>query len=298
MGGSPNMLGGIMGAGGMENGYSNQLPPTASAFFPPLPDMSATPQNPFQSSTSLAVPGAADAKSIAPTARTLPAAGPGDYGLGAKGDENKGVSYYDMESGGNAVVTETPLTGTRRLWVGFVWALTFWIPSPLLKWIGRMKRPDVRMAWREKLVLVMLIVLLNAAIVFYIVAFGKLLCPNKDKVWNQKEVSQHQGEDDYFVSHRGVVYDLTSFWKKQHSDSNTEATRDRMMEMAGANMDPYVVPPLYLACPNQGHASESRVAADVQPINGRESQRNCCPPVWSKDKHARQQRSEERDLVP
>jgi len=93
-------------------------------------------------------------------------------------------------------------------------------------------------------------VLLNATIVFYIVAFGKLLCPNKDKVWNTKEVSAHQGEDDYYVSHRGVVYDLTSFWKKQHSDSNTEATRDRMMEMAGANMDPYVIPPLWIACPN------------------------------------------------
>jgi chitin synthase len=250
MGGSPNMLGGMIGAAGMENGYPTQLPPTASAFFPPLPDMSATPQNPFQSSTSLAVPGAADAKSIAPTTHTLPTTGPGDYGLGMKGDENKGVTYYDMESGGNAVVTETPLTGTRRLWVAFVWALTFWIPSPLLKWFGRMKRPDVRMAWREKLVLVMLIVLLNATIVFYIVAFGKLLCPNKDKVWNTKEVSAHQGEDDYYVSHRGVVYDLTSFWKKQHSDSNTEATRDRMMEMAGANMDPYVIPPLWIACPN------------------------------------------------
>ncbi|KAB2104734.1 Chitin synthase 6 [Alternaria gaisen] len=250
MGGSPNMLGGMIGAAGMENGYPTQLPPTASAFFPPLPDMSATPQNPFQSSTSLAVPGAADTKSIAPTTHTLPTTGPGDYGLGMKGDENKGVTYYDMESGGNAVVTETPITGTRRLWVAFVWALTFWIPSPLLKWFGRMKRPDVRMAWREKFVLVMLIVLLNAIIIFYMVAFGKLLCPNKDKVWNTKEVSQHQGEDDYFVSHRGVVYDLTSFWKKQHSDSNTEATRDRMMEMAGANMDPYIIPPLWIACPN------------------------------------------------
>jgi chitin synthase len=250
MGGSPNMLGGMIGAAGMENGYPTQLPPTASAFFPPLPDMSATPQNPFQSSTSLAVPGAADAKSIAPTTRTLPTTAPGDYGLGMKGDENKGVTYYDMESGGNAVVTETPLTGSRRIWVAFVWALTFWVPSPLLNWFGRMKRPDVRMAWREKLVLFMLIMLLNATIVFYIVAFGKLLCPNKDKVWNTKEVSAHQGEDDYFVSHRGVVYDLTSFWKKQHSDSNTEATRDRMMEMAGANMDPYVVPPLWIACPN------------------------------------------------
>ncbi|KNG49997.1 glycosyltransferase family 2 protein [Stemphylium lycopersici] len=249
--GSPNMLGGMIGAAGMENTYPNQLPPTASTFFPPLPDMGhAAPQNPFQSQTSLPTGGAADAKSLAPTALTGPTAGPGDYGLGMKGDENKGVSYFDLESSGNGVVTETSLTTSRRIWVGFVWALTFWIPSPLLHYVGRMKRPDVRMAWREKLVLVLFIMLLNATIVFYIVAFGKLLCPNKDKVWNTKEVSAHQGEDDYFVSHHGVVYDLTSFWKKQHSDSNTEATQERMMEMAGANMDPYIIPPLYLACPN------------------------------------------------
>ncbi|RMZ70115.1 chitin synthase [Pyrenophora seminiperda CCB06] len=248
--GSNGMMGGIIGAAGMENGYSTQLPPTASAFFPPLPNMSNTPpQNPFQSTASLAQP-SADAKSIAPTAMTVPTTGPGDYGLGMKGDENKGVTYYDMESGGNAVITETPLTGSRRAWVSFVWAVTFWIPSPLLNWIGRMKRPDVRMAWREKFVLFLLIMLLNAVIVFYIVAFGKLLCPNKDNVWNEKEVSTHRGQKDFFVSHHGVVYDLTSFWKKQHSDSNTKATPERMIELAGANMNPYIIPPLYLACPN------------------------------------------------
>jgi chitin synthase len=247
--GSPNMLGGMIGAGGMESGYPAPYAPSATSFFPPLPEQQ-TLQNPFQSSASLAPRSMADAKSLAPTTATMPAGGPGDYGLGMKGDETKGLTYYDAESGGNAMVTESPVTATRRMWIAFVWACTFWIPSPLLKWVGRMKRPDVRMAWREKVVLFGLIILLNAAIVFYIVAFGKLLCPNKDKVWNRVEVSQHQGENDYYVSHRGVVYDLTSFWKKQHSDSNTESTRDRMMEMAGANMDPYIMPPLYLACPN------------------------------------------------
>ncbi|CAO2653426.1 Nn.00g028370.m01.CDS01 [Neocucurbitaria sp. VM-36] len=246
---STNMLGQMIGAGGMESGYPNPNP-TASTFFPPLPAMTPVPSNPFQSSVSLAARSIADAKSIAPTAMTAPAQGPGDYGLGMKGDDHKGITYYDAESGGNAVVTESPLTASRRIWVAFVWAVTFWVPSPLLKWVGRMKRPDVRMAWREKLVLVLLIILLNGAIVFYIVAFGKLLCPNKLKVWNRTEVSQHQGESDYYVSHHGVVYDLTSFWKKQHSDSNTEATQERMLELAGADMDPYIMPPLYLACPN------------------------------------------------
>ncbi|KAH8725594.1 chitin synthase-domain-containing protein [Phaeosphaeriaceae sp. PMI808] len=247
---SPNMMGGMIGAGGMESGYPTQYPPSANSFFPPLPETQQPVQNPFQSSASLAPRSMADAKSVAPTTATHPAQGPGDYGLGGKGDENKGITYYDAETGGNAMITQSPLTPARRLWIGFVWALTFWVPSPLLKLVGRMKRPDVRMAWREKFVLFFLIILLNAAIVFYIVGFGKLLCPNKDKVWNRAQVATHQGENDYFVSHRGVVYDLTTFWKKQHSDSNTEATRDNMIELGGANMDPYIMPPLYLACPN------------------------------------------------
>jgi len=242
------MLGGMVGAGGLESGYPPQAPSSmgGSGFFPPLPEQQ--PQNPFQSTPSLALP--ADAKSIAPTTNTMPMGTIGDYGLGTKGDESKGVTYYDTETGGNSMVTEMPITTTRRLWVAFVWAVTFFIPSPLLKYVGRMKRPDVRMAWREKFVLVLLILLLNGVIVFYIVAFGKLLCPNKLKVWDRQEVSTHQGQSDFFVSHHGVVYDLTSFWKKQHSDSNTEVTRTNMIDFAGMDMDPYIMPPLYLACPN------------------------------------------------
>jgi chitin synthase len=243
----PNMMGGMIGAGGLENGYPIQVTPAANNFLPPL----AQPvQNPFQSSVSLAAPGAADAKSIAPTMATVPAQAVGDYGLGGKGDENKGITYYDMESGGNAVITETALTFSRRVWIAFVWAVTFWMPSPLLKWVGRMKRPDVRMAWREKVVLFLLIMLLNATIVFYIVAFGKLLCPNKDKVWSRAEVATHSGSNDYYVSHHGVVYDLSSFWKKQHSDGNTLTSRENMQPLGGADMDRLIVPPLWLACSN------------------------------------------------
>jgi chitin synthase len=249
------MLGSMVGAGGLEGGYLANTPALGSGFFPPLPDMSpqasATNILPNQSSATLGTKGAAfDAKSIAPT--TVPTLGgrPGDYGLGGKGDEDKGVTYYDTETGGNMVVTETSNTTTRKIWVVFVWALTFWIPSPLLKFVGRMKRPDVRMAWREKVVLVLLILLLNATIIFYMVAFGKLLCPNKDKVWNRKEVATHQGDNDFYVSHHGVVYDLSDWWKVQHSDSNTKVTSDNMQPLGGADMDPYIRPPLYLACPN------------------------------------------------
>ncbi|KAF2762157.1 hypothetical protein EJ05DRAFT_448546 [Pseudovirgaria hyperparasitica] len=242
------MLGGMIGAGGMDNSYLGAGP-------------FATPQasrddllEPQHSSANLAGRQSVfGAQSIAPTlAPTIKGNTPGDYGLGHKGDENKGVSYYpgfDPETGEHRVVTEQPISKTRKIWVFVVWAFTFWIPSPVLKLVGRMKRPDVRMAWREKLVLCLLIFLLNATIIFYIVFFGKLLCPNKDKVWNRQEVSYHQGDDDFYVSHRGKVYDISDFWRKQHSDTHIETTTENMQPFAGADMDPYIIPPLTLACP-------------------------------------------------
>jgi chitin synthase len=250
---SVNMLGNMVGAGGLESGYStHQSVAMGSGFFPPLPaditpvasqtDLLAHQPN----SATMGARSAMGARSVAPTMQ----ARPGDYGLGAKGDENKGVTYYDEETGGNMVVSEAPITASRKIWVAFVWAVTFWIPSPLLSFVGRMKRPDVRMAWREKVVLVLLIVLLNGTIVFYIIAFGKLLCPQKDKVWDTKEVSTHQGDNDYYVSHRGQVYDLSDFWKRQHSDISIKTTTANMQPFAGLNVDQYIVPPIYIACPN------------------------------------------------
>ncbi|KAF2010309.1 glycosyltransferase family 2 protein [Aaosphaeria arxii CBS 175.79] len=251
---SNNMLGNMVGAGGLESGYSTQSPGMGSGFFPPLPENVAQDSQTHllghrQSQATLGARSGLGAKSIAPTTAPTMNNRPGDYGLGSKGDENKGITYYDAESGGNMVVTEQPITFSRKVWVAFVWALTFWIPSPVLKWVGRMKRPDVRMAWREKLVLVFMILVFNGAIIFYIVIFGKLLCPLKDKVWDRKEVGFHQGESDYWVSHRGVVYDLTDFWRRQHSDMNIKTTSDNMMPFAGFDMDPYIMPPLNVACP-------------------------------------------------
>lgn len=51
---------------------------------------------------------------------------------------------------GPATVEVVPTSRGRLIWVAIVWSLTWWIPSFCLTHVGRMKRPDVRMAWREK----------------------------------------------------------------------------------------------------------------------------------------------------
>lgn len=264
----------------IESGYSH-----TSSFFPPQPFTDGTPNGSRDhlvahqrnmSQATLSNPHLA-APSIAPTSKTNFQNKPGDYGLGHKGDTYKGQVYYnsdgefinnlDPDLAKGKHVEERPIPASRKIWVMLVWALTFWIPSPLLKFVGRMKRPDVRMAWREKLVLCFMIFLLNAMIVFWIIFFGRLLCPNFDKAWLQKEVATHQGEDDFWVSINGKVYDISTFWKLQHSDGVIETTSDLMIQFAGMNLDNYFVAPLPLTCPGLGIKESIRLLANESVTN-------------------------------
>ncbi|TAQ84195.1 hypothetical protein B7494_g7481 [Chlorociboria aeruginascens] len=252
-------LGGLLTSENTDTGYS-AVGPNGSGFFPPMNEL--TPQGSRdhlvqhrQSSATLG-PNGLGARSVAPT-RNISG---GDYGLGYKGDDMRGQVYYnndlgefvnnmDPEMAEPKKITEQHITASRRAWVAIVWSLTFWIPSFLLRYIGRMKRPDVRMAWREKLVLVFMILFMNGLIVFWIIEFGRLLCPNFDKAWDTTEVNTHQGDDDFWVSIHGKVYDISKFWKLQHSDTDIETTTSNMQPLAGLDLDEYFVPPLTVACP-------------------------------------------------
>lgn len=64
------------------------------------------------------------------------------------------------------------------------------------------------MAWREKVAIFMMIVGMCGIVVFYIIVFGMLLCPDSDKAWNPTELSQHAGLDDYYAAIAGKVYDV------------------------------------------------------------------------------------------
>lgn len=259
----------------------NMMPPTTlgsghsvtgSSFFPaqPFPDASSNGSRDQlvhhqrnMSHTTLGAGHPLPAPSIAPTAMTGMRNGRnGDYGLGHKGDAHKGDVFYNSEGqfvgnldadlAAGKKIQENPVSTVRKVWVALVWALTFWIPSPLLRYIGRMKRPDVRMAWREKLVICFFIFLLNGLIVFWMIGFGKLLCPNFDKAWTSEEVRNHMAGDDFWVSVRGRVYDITRFWKLPHGTNAREATQDLMLPLAGMNLDNYFLPPLAYACPGLG----------------------------------------------
>ena len=113
----------------------------------------------------------------------------------------------DMEE-----VDEATVSGTRRRWMFLVYLLTFWIPDFVIKFVGRMKRKDVRVAWREKLAINIIIWFACGVAVFMIVGFPGVVCPTQD-VYNTAELSNHNGKNgqNSFVAIRGVVFNLGNF---------------------------------------------------------------------------------------
>ncbi|KAI0774709.1 chitin synthase [Trametes elegans] len=171
----------------------------------------------------------------------------------------------DIVAKAPATVEEVPTSRSRRNWLYVVWATTWWIPSIALSKIGRMKRPDIQLAWREKVTIFWLIFLFNAIVIFYIVEFGRLLCPDFDKAWSITEVNQHTGDDDFWVTIQGTVYDVSNFIHGQHSDvQNLNSNGDDTLELvAGQDLTEYFPPPPVLAC--QGLVTDSSVA--LSPAN-------------------------------
>jgi len=113
------------------------------------------------------------------------------------------------EKGHHAAMETLPTTRARRWWVRITWLMTWWIPSFMLSKVGKMKRPDVQMAWREKFAICAMIGMLCGIIIFYIVVFGRLLCPNMDKAWNTSQLSDHADSSSYYAAIHGYVYDVS-----------------------------------------------------------------------------------------
>jgi chitin synthase len=63
-------------------------------------------------------------------------------------------------------------------------------------------------------------------------------------------VSQHQGTNDYFASVRGNVYDLSTFWRLDHSDTPIATNAANMQQFGGQDLTEYFPYPLTQGCPS------------------------------------------------
>ncbi|KAI7848488.1 chitin synthase-domain-containing protein [Circinella umbellata] len=143
---------------------------------------------------------------------------------GSDGFASSASGYLEMKrmQQANAIVEEEEpeepekVSSARKRWLGFVWFMTWWIPSKFLEWCGKMRRKDIRIAWREKFTLCMIIFLMAAFIIWFLVGFGRIVCPKQD-IYSQSELQAHSDAGDAYVAIRGEVFDLTKFAPRHYA---------------------------------------------------------------------------------
>jgi chitin synthase len=126
----------------------------------------------------------------------------------------------------------------RRKWVALCWALTWWLPSFVLRYVGRMNRMDIRQAWREKLAINMLIWFICACAVFFIAVMGNLICP-REYVFDSGEVADHSYQNNpsaTYISIRGEVFDLTGI-AQGHGRVVPVVPNQLVLKYGGTNAD-------------------------------------------------------------
>jgi chitin synthase len=145
----------------------------------------------------------------------------------------------EMQDGETSEVLKE--SSARRRWVFLCWALTWWIPTPLLTWVGRMKRMDVRQAWREKLALNMIIWFTCACAVFVIAVLGNVICPT-EHVFSTSELASHSVQlnpNNVYTSIHGEVFDLTQI-AAAHSGIVGVVPAKAILKYGGVSVERYL----------------------------------------------------------
>lgn len=151
--------------------------------------------------------------------------------MAEKGNEIKAVE-----------IEERPASGSRIRWLAMVYFFTWWMPDFLIRTVGRMPRKDVRMAWREKLAINMMIWLSCAFVVFFMVGFPALICPTQH-VYSLEELTSYDGKDDHsaYIAIRGVVFDLDAFMPSHYPSIVPQSALKKYAGTEATNLFPVQV---------------------------------------------------------
>ncbi|KAK7997889.1 hypothetical protein PG989_005929 [Apiospora arundinis] len=130
---------------------------------------------------------------------------------------------------------------TRKRWVFVTYALTWFVPEFLIRWCG-MPRKDVRMAWREKVAINMMIWLSCLIAAFFIILFPMLICP-KQNVFSPDELTSFNGKDgaSAYVAIRGQVFDLGEFSQHHYPPFVTDKALKKYAGLDATNIFPVQV---------------------------------------------------------
>jgi len=162
-------------------------------------------------------------------------------------------------------VDDVVVSGSRKRWLAVVYLLTFLIPDLLIKWVGRMKRKDIRTAWREKLAINLLIWFSCAFVVFFIVIFPELICP-RQHVYSAAELSSYDGKNGHgsYIAIRGQVFDLAAFMHSHYPSIVPETQLKKYAGLDATSLFPVQVSAL---CQGKTGQVDPTVQLDYSPTN-------------------------------
>lgn len=162
-------------------------------------------------------------------------------------------------------VDDIRLSGSRKRWVVIVYLLTWWIPDFMVRFVGRMKRKDIRVAWREKFAINMLIWFSCAAAVFVIVWFPGLVCPTQH-VYSSSELASHNGKNGQssYMAIRGVVFNLGDFMPTHYPNIVPQSSLKKYAGKDATALFPVQVSAL---CQGKSGSVDPTVLLDYNPTN-------------------------------
>ena len=162
-------------------------------------------------------------------------------------------------------VDDATETGRRKRWLALVYLLTFYIPDFMIKFVGRMKRKDIRIAWREKFAINLLIWASCLFVVFFIVVFPQLICP-KQHVYSASELANHDGKKGHtsYVAIRGQVLDLGAFMPNHYPFIVPQSSLKKYAGMDATDLFPVQVSAL---CQGKDGKVDPTVLLDYKPTN-------------------------------
>ncbi|KAJ3060560.1 hypothetical protein HDU98_003495, partial [Podochytrium sp. JEL0797] len=142
----------------------------------------------------------------------------GHRGMG--GGAAGGAPLLADKKGLDELEPKKKMTPTRCKWVALTWCLTWWVPSPCLSLCG-MRRPDIRMAWREKVALCIIIFCMCFIMLFFIIGFGMLICPHEN-VYSAFELGGYTTLSNPLVYAYGRVYRINPIIDNHASAYNVQ----------------------------------------------------------------------------
>ncbi|KAK8853481.1 chitin synthase 1 [Kwoniella newhampshirensis] len=104
--------------------------------------------------------------------------------------------------------------GGMDWWTLWSYATTFWAPPVVLGWFG-IKEKQSRQAWREKVTLCWIALLLGGVVGFVTLGLQRALCPDKD---TNTSLYERLGQDDLTLSISGWVFNVSSSLTQQDVD--------------------------------------------------------------------------------